>query len=96
MGWDRSKPTAAKYKTPEHRRERRKYADQMKRDGHLICAQPRCLMTSRVIVPGEPWHLGHDDTGTAYLGPVHKQCNVTDGAVRGRAKQNTSPTRWEL
>jgi hypothetical protein len=51
--------------------------------GRAECAQPVCLMPSRRIAPGEPWALGHDDSGTRWIGPVHQRCNIHDGAVRG-------------
>lgn len=89
MPWNRSRPggskTAAKYRSPEHRRTRAAYANQLQREGFLICAQPVCVEPSRTIWPGTEWAAGHDDTGTRYIGPVHRTCNVRDGARRGAA-----------
>jgi len=70
----------------------------MERDGYLICQQPTCLHPTPVILPGQPWHLGHDDTGTHYIGPVHARCNRIDGAVRGNRKSRgiETPIRWVI
>jgi len=43
----------------------------------------RCLYTSRWIQPGSRWVLGHNDAGTAWIGPVHARCNLKDAAQRG-------------
>ena len=98
MPWTRSRPggtkTAAKYRTKEHREARAAMQAQLDRDGYLLCAQPACLHPTRTILPGMRWCAGHDDTGTAYIGPVHLRCNVTDGAKRARARQDASPLRW--
>lgn len=98
MPWQTTRPrgsrTAAKYRTPEHRAQRAAYEAQLARDGYLVCAQPVCLHRDRTILPGMRWCAGHNDTGTAYLGPVHFRCNVTDGAKRGRARQGASRLRW--
>lgn len=101
MPWSttRAAGTAAKYRTPEHRRERAKYVRQMERDGYLVCQQPICLMPSRVIQRGQLWHLGHDATGTTYIGPVCAHCNRVDGAKRGNARSRgvtDKPRRWVL
>lgn len=66
---------------------------QLDRDGVAYCAQPRCLMRSRVILPGMRWCAGHDTTGTRYIGLVHEKCNRSDGAVQGRARQTASTYR---
>lgn len=49
----------------------------------LTCRQPECVMPDRTIAPNEPAHMGHDDTGTVLIGPVHARCNTRDGAIRG-------------
>ena len=68
--------------------------------GQAYCAQPVCLMRNRWIPPGTPWCLGHDDTGTRWIGPVHERCNATDGARRGNTmraqKRATRTNRWAL
>lgn len=77
--------TDPKYRTPEHRRTRARYARQLKRDGRLECAQPICVEDSRTILPGTRWAAGHDDTGRHYIGPVHASCNLADAQRRGVA-----------
>lgn len=101
MPWSttRAPGTNAKYRSAEHRRERAKYVRQMERDGYLICQQPICLMPTRVIRAGQPWHLGHDDSGTVYIGPVCAHCNRVDGAKRGNQRSRgfvAAPRRWAL
>jgi hypothetical protein len=64
--------------------------------GHAYCQQGipgngssgTCLMRSRWIEPGSTWVLGHNDAGTAHIGPVHAVCNTNDAAVRGARKAN--------
>lgn len=38
-----------------------------------------CWRCRRLIPPGAPWDLGHNDAGTGYLGPEHARCNRQDG-----------------
>jgi hypothetical protein len=99
MPWDRSAPVNPKYRTAEHRNERRRWARILKREGVVLCAQAVCVMPSREIHDGERWHLGHDDSGQHYIGPVHPLCNVKDGAKRARARQGRrapASRRWVL
>lgn len=96
MPWDRGTPSNPKYKTREHRAERAKWATLMHTQGHLACAQPVCVMTTRTINNGEPWHVGHDETGTAYIGPVHAACNIKDAAVRANRRSRGIVRRWPL
>jgi hypothetical protein len=57
--------------------------------GNAHCAQGlngssgTCHYPTRRILPGQKWALGHNDTRTAYIGPVHARCNQLDGASRG-------------
>jgi len=95
VAWDRSQPTDPKYRSKAHRDERARWVREIKRAGSVQCAQPECVMGERTIYDGQPWHLGHDDTGTRYIGPCHPRCNVKDGAVRGRQRQVT-PSRWAI
>jgi hypothetical protein len=97
MAWARGS-TNPKYQTREHRAERARWAQRLKRDGVVYCAQPVCVMPSRAILEGQGWHLGHADNGVDYIGPTHVDCNVKDAAVRARAKQlgTTTPRRWVL
>jgi len=98
MPWDRSAPADPKYRSKAHRDERAKWAREIKRAGSVQCAQPVCLMDDRTIYDGQPWHLGHDDTGTRYIGPVHPDCNRVDGAKRGNARSHGRylVKRWEF
>lgn len=93
MPWDRTQSTNPKYRSKQHRLTRERLIKELRRAGHAQCAQPICIMPTRTITPGMPVHLGHDDTGTTYIGLVHAQCNITDGARRARAKQNPAPRR---
>ena len=94
MPWSRSGPVNPKYRSKEHRDARAAMKRQLERDGHAYCAQPICVMRSRLITPSMRWCAGHNDAGTDYIGPVHQQCNVRDGARRARARQNATTLRW--
>ena len=97
--WDRSQPTNPKYRSREHKTERKRWAAQMQTVGWLVCHQPICVKPTRTIMAGEPWHLGHDDTGTRFIGPTHAECNVRDAATRARQRQlKAAPikSRWSL
>jgi hypothetical protein len=43
----------------------------------------RCLYPTRRIHPRARWVLGHNDAGTATIGPCHWRCNHDDAASRG-------------
>ncbi len=60
--------------------------------GHGICHAAICLMPTRHITPGTPWHLGHTPDRTAWTGPEHERCNESDGARRGN-RNRPSPRR---
>lgn len=60
--------------------------------GQAYCMQPVCVHRDRWIRPGTPWALGHNDTRTAWIGPVHADCNQLDGASKGgRVKAARTP-----
>jgi hypothetical protein len=46
--------------------------------GQGWCAEPICLMPSRWIPPGSPWHLAHGDSQGTYRGPAHARCNLAE------------------
>ena len=98
MPWDKSRPRGqgvdAKYRTKQHRDTVKAYKQQLARDGQAQCAQPICVMRSRLILLGMRWCAGHDDSGSHYIGLVHEQCNRSDGGRRARARQTASPLRW--
>jgi hypothetical protein len=53
-----------------HRRVRAMFAPYVEA-GATLCA--RC---GELIIPGEPWDLGHDDYDRSrYAGPEHRHCN---------------------
>jgi hypothetical protein len=64
----------------EHKRLRRRWEREIALGG-VICTRPGC---GRLILPGEPWDLGHNDQDRAfYNGPEHRQCNrATAGRTR--------------
>jgi hypothetical protein len=96
--WSKSRPRGKsvdpKYQSKEHRDARAAMKAQIERDGYGYCAQPVCVMPSRLITLTMRWCAGHNDAGTAYIGPVHQRCNVRDGAKRGRARQNATTLKW--
>lgn len=105
MPWDRSAPVNPKYRTREHR----EYLASLKRElaatGTLTCTARKCLFDSREITnpngrARDGLTAGHADNGVDYDGPQHRACNIRDGAVRARAKQdapaNPTPKRWVL
>jgi hypothetical protein len=66
----------------EHQKERRRLTP-LVNSGQAVCAQPVCIHRDRTIQPGTPWALGHNDNRTAWIGPVHADCNQQDGASKG-------------
>jgi hypothetical protein len=93
MPWSRTKPTAAKYRTAEHRRTRATLMAKLKRDGQGICAEPVCVHRSRVIAPWMDLHLSHNDAGTHTLGLSHAKCNLRAAALKARRIQ-AQPVRY--
>lgn len=66
----------------EHQQERKRWKPLVDR-GEVSCG--RC---HRIIAPGTPWHLDHDDQDrSVYLGPAHRKCNIKAANSRraGRA-----------
>jgi hypothetical protein len=62
--------------------------------GIVPCHATLCLEEqdgrTRSIRPGTPWHLGHNESRTAWTGPEHARCNIRDGAVRAAIRSNAS------
>jgi hypothetical protein len=85
---DRDRPTARERGYGyEHRRKRKLWIPRVER-GEVVC--PRC---EQLIVPGEPWDLGHDDEDRRiYAGPEHERCNRAT-AGRGPAARRSAPRR---
>lgn len=62
-----------------------------------------CWRCGKPIIPGTPWHLGHDDAGRRWMGPEHERCNLQAGGRKGRAIQlareqdaaRRAPRAWE-
>lgn len=67
----------------EHQRTRARINLQVQAGG------VECSRCHKPIIPGQAWHLDHDDTDRGkYLGPSHAWCNTSAG---GR-KAHTQPT----
>lgn len=67
-----------------HQQERRRWSPL------VASGQATCWRCGRLIRPGSPWDLGHDDHDrTIYRGPEHRACNRRAGALKG----NRSPKR---
>jgi len=101
MAFDRAGGTDPKYRTKEHRDYRAALIRQLQREGHLACTARTCVMPARTITNpngNEPdgLHAGHNDQGDGYDGPQHRACNVSDGARRARAKQDTQTKAMPL
>jgi hypothetical protein len=79
--------TARGYGTP-HQRVRARW-EPVVAAGRGWCAELICLMPTRWIRPGTPWHLAHAPDGS-YRGPAHQRCNI---AERNRRCGNR-PRRW--
>ena len=59
--------------------------------GMVSCHATICLMPSRWIAPGTPWHLGHTADRTGWTGPEHQRCGAADGARRGNQRRAARP-----
>lgn len=85
---------------PQHRT--REYLLERKRLGPIVaageawCSEPRCLMRTRWIQPGSPWHLSHDPSGQVLLGPSHARCNLAEAATRGNKMRARRRHAWSL
>lgn len=81
--------TAAGYGS-EHQKLRRKWAMVVDR------GEAHCWRCGKWLVPGLPWHLGHDDYDRrVYRGPECVPCNVTAPARRrARKRRRTGSRVW--
>jgi hypothetical protein len=93
MPWAKNQPTNPKYRTRQHTHTRAQLMAQLKRDGQGLCAEPVCVMPSRLITPDMQLHLSHDVTGTYYLGLSHMRCNITAAAREARRRQTRRHSR---
>jgi len=59
----------------------------------VAAGQATCWRCGRPIRPGEPWHLGHSDDGSRWMGAQHAYCNTSAAARMTNAKRN-APARW--
>jgi hypothetical protein len=59
----------------------------------VVRGEVRCARCGRLIVPGTPWDLGHDDYDRSrYTGPEHRACNrATSGR---RVETRVRSRRW--
>jgi hypothetical protein len=73
------------YDTTAHRKLRAKYQRGITA-GLIYCQEIVCLMPDRLIEPGQPWDLAHDDQG-GYRGPAHSKCNRSEAAHRGNRRR---------
>lgn len=77
-----------------HRRARKQYADAIDRGELVVCHFCSQAITVSNGRDRYGLHLDHGIDRTSYRGPAHNECNVRDGAKRGRAKQDVA--RWVL
>lgn len=71
--------------------------------GTTICARAalgQCAMPKPVILPGQPWDLGHPDHDrTRWSGPEHRRCNRAAAArignrTRAKARKQSALPKW--
>lgn len=69
----------------DHRKMRESLAKQLADEGSLTCW--RC---GELILPGDEWHLGHDDHDRSIRrGPEHaRQCNLRAAGMKTAGKLN--------
>ena len=80
--WGTTKTTPQRGYGAAHRRERAR-VKALVDQGNVQC----CLCGS-LINPTESWHLDHTPDRAGYRGAAHADCNLRDGARRGRARQS--------
>jgi len=62
--------------------------------GQVSCHETICVMPSRWIQPGTPWHLAHTPDASGYRGPAHQRCNLAEANRRRAGRQQWQPARW--
>lgn len=76
-----------------HQQERKRWIPVVAA-GQAYCAEPVCVMRSRLIPPAwahtQLWHLCHDAASGRTIGPGHRRCNL---AERNRRVRNGRP-KW--
>jgi hypothetical protein len=82
MAWSNRGPRAAKYGR-DHQAQRAAAMAALKAAGAGLCAEPICVMRSRIITPDMQLHLSHAPDGITVLGLSHRRCNTREAAVRG-------------
>jgi hypothetical protein len=92
MPWSNARPRAKRYGR-EHQTLREAHMAALRLAGSGRCAEPVCVMRSRLITPDMDLHLSHDPTGTVVLGLSHSTCNKHEAAVRARRKQGRNSGR---
>jgi len=60
----------------KHRELRKQWAPKVAQ-GNIPCAKCK-----QVITTYQRWHLGHTDDRTAWTGPEHEHCNLSDAGRR--------------
>ena len=84
--WARKGTTAERGYGSPHQKLRAKWKPQVDA-GMVNCHAVICVMSSRWIQPGTPWHLGHTPDRTGWTGPEHQHCGAADGARRGNSRR---------
>ena len=83
----RCRPCAAKHDKQRGTRQARGYGAEHDRlrarwAPYVAAGQIPCARCHQLILPGDPWDLGHNDERTAWTGPVHAVCNREAGGKR--------------
>lgn len=79
----------------EHRAERQRYVRLIQSGEVVLCHFPWCgqpIWETNGNLP-DGLNLDHNADRTGYRGPAHRDCNIKDGARRGRARQDGQPPR---
>lgn len=82
-----------------HWQERQRLKPQVAAGG-VRCARAdlgQCAMPNPLILPGQPWDLGHPDHDrTRWSGPEHRRCNRAAAARIGNRTRAASRRRSQL